>query len=455
VENVTVDRVTNEYLRRCRGDERLRSVMSACELPLPFRSAWRGRHLPRPVFADRGTMAKLGADVKSLLGILVSLPERLFDGDLPKICAAVGIDEDWAALIGRLREAEPPRSGRADLYREGQDFKLLEFNVNTGFSGGADMVELCRALLATEPFAEFAEEFGVGYVDFMALRAREFRDAAAKVAPGREPVIALVEADGGLAGYGDGFRSMQSSVAAYGIELELAELSQLEQRKHRIHLGSKPLDLILRYYNVKQLIDDPAGLAANEMLCRAHERGTVVLHRPLNSELFDNKALLALLSDNAWRSSFSAAEGELIDRLLPWTRLVRDGSTQFDGGRVDLLKFSIENRESLILKPGAGLSGAGVVAGWEIEDSAWERLLRRSVGGPFIVQQRVVATPEPFVDPVSGRLEHVVPAWGVFFSGTGFNGGHVRTAPCEGGAVINFAGNPQSSITGLFTYDAR
>jgi len=43
----------------------------------------------------------------------------------------------------------------------------------------------------------------------------------------------------------------------------------------------------------------------------------------------------------------------------------------------------------------------------------------------------------------------------VFFSENGYNGGHVRTAPSGGGAVINFAGNPKSSITGLFTFDGR
>ncbi|MFC9224060.1 hypothetical protein ACFT8W_25595 [Streptomyces hygroscopicus] len=455
MENMTMDHVTSEYVRRCRADQRLRSVMATSLLPPSFQRAWKGRHLPRPIFADRQSMETLGTEIKILFDIVVSLPDRLFDGDLGKFCAAIGIDEPRAVLISRLRDAEPPRAGRADLYRDGADFKLLEFNVNTGFSGGADIVELCRALMAAEPFAEFATEFGLEYTDIMAIRAGQFRDAAARVSGGREPVIALIEADGALEGYGDGFRSMQSSVAGYGIELALGELGQLESKNGRVHLDGKPLDLVLRYYNLNQIIDDAQGQKAHEMICRAHERGQVVMHTPLQSDLFDDKAILALLSDSEYRQSFSEAEKQLIDRMLPWTRLVRDGWTRFNGERVDFMTFSVENQQNLILKPGAGLSGMGIVAGWETERDAWEKLLRRSAGGPYLLQQRVNPTPEPFVDPDSGLLEHVVSAWGVFFSEKGYNGGHVRTAPSGGDAVINFAGNPKSSITGLFTFDGR
>jgi hypothetical protein len=140
-------------------------------------------------------------------------------------------------------------------------------------------------------------------------------------------------------------------------------------------------------------------------------------------------------------------EQDLIDRMIPWTRLLREGRTQFDDGWVDLIGFSIENQRNLILKPGAGFAGVGVVAGWETEKREWEKLLRSSVGGPFIIQHRVDPDPEPIVDLNSGRLEYILPAWGVFFSENGYDGGFIRAAPHRG-AVIDFAANPETSITG-------
>ena len=444
VETTTADRITSEYLRRCHADERLRSVMLASRIPASFKNAYE--LLPRPLFADRKMMDALGLDLKNIFEIITSLPERLFDNDHDKYCSAIGIDEQRAELISRLRNVEPPRSGRADLHQAGAEFKILEFNVNTGL-GGADMVELHRALMATEPFAGFAREFHLDYTDTMAVRANMLRDAAATIAGSREPVIAAIEADGAFSTWSSTFRSIQHSIARYGIHLIPGELSQLKQKNGRVYLDGKPLDLILRYFMVDQLVDDAIGLAAYEMICRAHDRGQLVLHTPPASHLFNDKATLALLSDRRYRNSFSAVEQDLIDRMIPWTRLLREGWTQFDDGRIDLIGFSIENQRNLILKPNAGFAATGVVAGWESEKREWEKLLRSSVGGPFIIQHRVDPDPEPIVDLNSGRLEYILPAWGVFFSENGYDGGFLRAAPHRG-AVIDFAANPDTSIAG-------
>ncbi|MFI1164450.1 hypothetical protein ACH4UM_12690 [Streptomyces sp. NPDC020801] len=449
VENMTAEHVTSEYLRRCHADERLRSVMLTSHIPASFQNAHE--LLCRPLFADRKAMDALGSDVKSMFDIIISLPERLFDGDLGRYCSAIGIDEQRTALISRLRNVEPPRSGRADLYRDGSAFKLLEFNVNTGL-GGADMVEVHRALMAAEPFAGFAREFNLDYTDTMAARADLLRDAAATVSGGREPVIAAIEADGGISAWVNGFRSIQHSMARYGIQLVLGELGQLKQKNGRVYLDGEPLDLILRYFMVDQLIDDASGQAAYEMICRVHEQGKLVLHTPPTSHLFNDKAALALLSDRRYLNSFSGAEQELIDRMLPWTRLLREGWTRFNDERVDLMSFSIEHQQELILKPGAGFAGNGVVAGWETERREWVNLLRRSAGGPFIIQHRVDPTPELIVDPDSGRLEHILPAWGVFFSENGYDGGFVRAAT---NPKTSITGGPGTRRTGLFTCNGQ
>ncbi|QMU75821.1 hypothetical protein GXW83_08770 [Streptacidiphilus sp. PB12-B1b] len=460
VEKMTADRVTSEYLRRCQADERLRSVMATSPLPESFQSAYD--LLPRPFFADRGTMDALGTDVRDIFDIIVSLPERLFPGDLGAYCSALGIDEERTALIGRLRDAEPPRSGRADLYLDESGFKLLEFNVNTGL-GGADMVEVYHALTAAESFSGFAREFHLEYTDIMASRAALLREAAAPVSGGREPVIAAIEADGGISSWENGFRSIQHSLARHGIQLVLGELGQLKEKNGRVYLDDQPIDLMLRYFMVDQLIADVSGQAVYDMICQVQEQGNLVLHTPPTSHLFNDKATLALLSDHSYRQSFSGAERELVDRMVPWTRVLREGWTRYEDERVDLMSFSIGHQQDLVLKPGAGFAGKGVVAGWETEADAWAELLRRSAGGPFIIQQRVDALPELVVDPDSGRLERILPAWGIFFSEHGYDGGFVRGVLPEGSTGVDATAEAKTSITGgpgtrrngLFTFDAH
>ena len=68
--------------------------------------------------------------------------------------------------------------------------------------------------------------------------------------------------------------------------------------------------------------------------------------------MFGSKAPLAMLSDHANRHLFSPAELAAIDRVLPWTRMVRPGPvTLEDGHPVDLLDYAVSHASDLVLKP--------------------------------------------------------------------------------------------------------
>ncbi|MGN9779841.1 hypothetical protein ACTMTF_00340 [Nonomuraea sp. ZG12] len=261
-----------------------------------------------------------------------------------------------------------------------------------------------------------------------------------------------MEADGWLAVNQELFNSLQESMTRCGVHLVLGELGQLVPKGDRLLLNGTPVDLILRYFSDEQIIEDSAGQAAYELICRTQEQGGVVLYTPLESYLFTDKAALALLTEPKYRAGFSRAEKHLIDGLLPWTRTLHDSRTEFNGETVNLLDFCQEHQNDLILKPGAGYSGIGVIAGWETDRQEWITRLRRSVGGPFIVQRRVIPTPEPIVDPDTGDLEEVLATWGVYISEDGYAGSMIRAAPLDSGAVINFSSNLRTSVTGLFTY---
>ena len=65
------------------------------------------------------------------------------------------------------------------------------------------------------------------------------------------------------------------------------------------------------------------------------------------------KASLAMLSDHANRRLLSPEERAAIDRILPWTRMVRPGPVTLEDGRtVDLYDHAISHPGDLILKPG-------------------------------------------------------------------------------------------------------
>lgn len=56
--------------------------------------------------------------------------------------------------------------------------------------------------------------------------------------------------------------------------------------------------------------------------------------------------------------------------------MIAERKTLFHGQEVDLLPFTLENRDRLVIKPNDEYGGKGVVIGWETNSVAWEQALQ-------------------------------------------------------------------------------
>jgi hypothetical protein len=114
--------------------------------------------------------------------------------------------------------------------------------------------------------------------------------------------------------------------------------------------------------------------------------------------------------------------------------MARAGSVTVDCERVDLLEYATQERENLIIKPTALHGGLGITPGWLTDAQEWDRQLRASLDGPFVLQRRVRPVPELF--PGAGGLESWVLTWGAFLGRRGYGGMWVRgTADADAGGV--------------------
>src|SRR5262249_39123333 len=159
-----------------------------------------------------------GRDLVTIFELVTSLPQRCFDGDFERFRAALGIDDRRGAWMRRLLgDGPPPLYGRADTYYDGSSFKLLEFNIG-GSLGGVDTVALLpKAYLGTPAFAEFAAEHGLGYLDMGRDLAAALRNAG-KAIGADEPVVAVLEAPGGMGVYGHMWRAVGELLVEQGID---------------------------------------------------------------------------------------------------------------------------------------------------------------------------------------------------------------------------------------------
>ncbi|HEY0165515.1 MAG TPA: hypothetical protein VGB75_00605 [Jatrophihabitans sp.] len=444
------DSVTEDYIKRCLDPQsELRDVVAKARFPQQYLQCFGDRLMPRPFFVAESEIRRAAADLADFFRILQTLPGRMFGGDLAAYCSQVGFNPREAGLMRRLADQPPELYGRSDLYHDGVGFKLLEFNVGSQL-GGIDQAQVMPALMQVEPFRRFAEEHGLGHVHTGEQIARSLRAAAEPVARGAQPVVALLEADGALRPLMPLLLSFQEMLRGCGIDLMLGEVSQVVNNNGKLYLDGTPIDVVLRYFSLNQVMSDPAGEAAVEPIFAAHEAGGTILLTTMESLLYANKGSLALLSDPRWREAFTDDEVELFDRVLPWTRLLVDAETEAGGESVKLLDYCRSERQNLILKPCNDHGGRGITVGWMSTDREWAAALDSAVAGKYIVQERVRQRHEPVVNPQTGELETWVACWSTFLTPMGYSGSHIRALPSDQLGIINRGANAATRLTGVF-----
>ncbi|NUR27181.1 MAG: hypothetical protein HOV83_15270, partial [Catenulispora sp.] len=329
----------------------------------------------------------------------------------------------------------------------GASFKLLETNLGSESGGWALASEMSQATMEVDAFADFARRHRLGYVHPIRAVVEALRRFGARVAPGREPVVAMLEWRGGMRDYGELWLNFQSALRSAGFDILLAEVSDVHERDGALYLGDKKIDVVYRAFVPDQIAEEPGGWDLIAPLLRAHQAGGTLLWTPLSSNVFANKACMALLSDPSWRRTFSEDECRLVDRVLPWTRLINTDVLKTD---TDLVDECLARRDQLILKVNGRGGGVGVVVGWETDDTTWRQALENYAEEGCIVQQRVTPRSELVVDPVSGETEEWHAAYGLFYTPDGCAGSYAKVVPAGSGGIISIAAHARACSAAVF-----
>jgi uncharacterized circularly permuted ATP-grasp superfamily protein len=158
----------------------------------------------------------------------------------------------------------------------------------------------------------------------------------------------------------------------------------------------RSIDVVYRRVLINDILARPSECAA---LVRAYEMRAVCVANTFRCKIPHKKAFFAVLTDERFRSLFSAAERETIAQHVPWTRLMRAGRTQYHGEDVDLEQFVRARRDRLVLKPNDEYGGAGVTLGWETDERRWDEAIATALAsraGEWIVQERIAVRRERF-----------------------------------------------------------
>jgi len=423
---MTHDELVGLYLK-----EVARRGMGAGELLAAARSTtdlktttFFDRCLSRPGLLGHAEQTQLAADLANLHAALTALPDRMFGGDVAAFARAVGMTEVQVTAILRTQGAAPTKMARGDLYLDDTGFKVMELNMGSSVGGG-DNVILNRAFLAHPMIAEFVAAHGLTYTDTLAETASTIF-AETGGSPGDGRLIAVVDWPGTIDTWKAVLRRSAQEFARYGIEMVPCHLGELTVRDRRVWLGRRPVDVIYRVFLIGDLLD-PNGPELMDPVLRAAERGEVQIFTPMDSQLYASKGALALLSDEANWHMYRPAELASLDRLLPWTRILRPGPVTVAGEQVDLLEYARAKRPELVIKPTAMYGGIGVVPGWLTDADEWDRQLAAAMDGSFVLQRRVRPVPELF--PADDGPMPFVLTWGAYLLAGGYGGMWLRGTP--------------------------
>jgi hypothetical protein len=427
-------------------DEVKRRGASASELTGPqaqsefLNAFYGGRYLSRPLFIGREEREQLHADLENLRSALISLPDRLYGGDLAAFARAVGMADVQVSAVMRSRNPTVTRLMRADLLADETGFRLLEFNMGSAL-GGMDHADMARSLLEHPVLAEFAKTHHLEYVDSMREQVATIK-AESGFAPDSRPTMMMTDWPSSFETLEPYMRLLAPRFSELGLDPNPCHIGQLDVHDGRVWLGDKPVDIIYRMFLIEDLLEYPDAPALVEPILEAANRGEVKIFTPMDDAVFASKGALAMLSDENNRSLFSPDELAGLDRLLPWTRMVQPGPvTLEDGSRVELLDYMLAHRDDLVLKPTALHGGDGILLGWHSDttEESWEERVRAALGGPWVIQRRIRPVPELFPSD-NGDPEPWMITWGAFTMACGYAGIFTRGNTVESNmAIINVA----------------
>jgi hypothetical protein len=442
------DTLTRQYL-----DEMARCGVSAVETSALLREQplfdvrFHDRFLSRPVFLGQHERNSLHSDMEHLRTTLLSLPERLFGGDLTAFARAVGASEGQVRAAVRGRAARASGLARADLYLEATGFKLLEMNFGS-VVGGIENTDFCQGLLAHPAIARFAAAHGLGFADTMRAQVESIF-AETGLAPGSMPVIAIAcdaELYQPLRPY---MRVLVPRWAALGLDAIPCETGGLRAGPGGLWADGRRVDAVFRLFMIENV--PSAGPYPADPILDAAACAEVPVYTSLDGDLFASKVALAMLSDHRNRHLFSAAELASIDRLLPWTRQVRPGPvTLEDGSTAELMDYAVAHAADLVLKPAMLHGGEGVVPGWQqgLSERDWRSMLATASGRSYVLQRRVRPMPE-LMPGESGELEPWIVTWGQFAIGGKHGGIMTRGVPVRSGHDVINVGAGASGGAGM------
>jgi hypothetical protein len=350
-------------------------------------------HCPflRPFFISPEDEAR----VRRATETLARLGERLAAAALEdnSLFAQFHLRADEERLV-RLPAGGGPAStaSRVDAFLLPDSLKFTEYNGES--PAGSGYTETLSEIFRDLPvMKEFAEEFEIHSYPLSArlldALIGTYRDWGAS---SQRPQMLIV--DWKEVPTWSEFEILKERFEALRVPVVLADPRELEWDGKKLSAKGKKIDLVYRRVLINDIVARPKEC---EALVKAYEAQAVCVANNFRCKIPHVKAFFAVLTEQKNAKLFSSEELEMIQRHVPWTRVVEDVKTDYHGKPIALLEYIRKNQKDLVLKPSDEYGGTGVTLGWEVDAGLWEKSIQAALPGGksekehgcWIVQEKI------------------------------------------------------------------
>jgi len=309
---------------------------------------------------------------------------------------------DWEEELIRVDpgfEAPSPTSRMDSFFDEESDLWFTEYNAETPAAIAYTDV-LTEVYYGLPILREFSKHYEMRPLFGRHLMLHALIDSFKQWGGKERPRIAILDWKE-VPTYSE-FVLFHDYFESQGYDCVIADPREVTYENSRLMADGKQIHLIYKRVLLSELV---AHGGLDHPVVRAVRDHAVCMINPFRCKVLHKKASLAVLSDETNTHFFTADERAAIDRYIPWTRLLEERHTVYEGERIDLLPFLAKNKDQFVIKPNDEYGGKGVVLGWEVNFDEWEATLSAALIEPSIVQKRVPLPKIPYASWVDGRVE--------------------------------------------------
>ncbi|MBX7150301.1 circularly permuted type 2 ATP-grasp protein [bacterium] len=193
-----------------------------------------------------------------------------------------------------------------------------------------------------------------------------------------------------------------------GLNCVIADPRDLEYSNGRLKHNGTAIDLVYKRILTNDCVEKPDETKA---LVDAYRNHDVCMINPFRAKLVHKKSLFAVLTHEQNRNLFNSDELSVIAKHIPWTRLICNENTIFNGRKIDLVNYISINKNQFVIKPNDEYGGKGVYLGKETNETEWNQIINDAVNGEPYVVQEIVKIPRaafPIVDNHSIKYVNMV-----------------------------------------------